>query len=76
MEKLINRFSKQDGELFDTITLDRALYSLQNTYEDISIIKKELLAGRQVQTCFMIYKLEGSEIPNNCSLETGGKDGA
>ncbi len=55
---LVNRFSKQDGELYDTIPFERALKSLESSYKDMSLVKKDLLEGRKVQTCFMFYELE------------------
>ena len=56
--KFVNRFSKQDGELFDTLTFDRALQSLKNTYNDMSFVENELLSGRRIQTNFMWYELQ------------------
>ncbi len=55
--QLVNRVSKQDGTIADTITFERALQSLKNTYRDMSFVESELLAGRKVQTNFMWYEL-------------------
>lgn len=55
--KLVSRFSKDSGILYDTLNYDRAVRSLKHTYSDIEFVENELLAGRKVMTGRMWYEI-------------------